>query len=49
VPAGTCAGATAYTYSGLRTPSSTIADAIRPFTFTNASLWQIKLGVRLRF
>jgi len=40
-----------YEYSQLQTPAgSTVNDqAIRPFPVNNASLWQIKWGVRYRF
>ncbi|MDO1559469.1 TonB-dependent receptor [Brevundimonas sp. 2R-24] len=48
--AGACAapGAT-YTYSNLQTAFGTPDEAIRPFGVNNASLWQVKFGIRYSF
>ncbi|MDQ0466506.1 outer membrane receptor for ferrienterochelin and colicin [Caulobacter ginsengisoli] len=43
----TCGGAPFYTYSGLGAGGS--FSVPKPFTVTNPSLWQVKLGIRYRF
>jgi hypothetical protein len=47
VTATSCAGATSYVYQSLRNPIP--GQATTPFPFINASLWQIKVGLRFRF
>lgn len=45
---GGCANASQYTYSNLQRTTGT-TDPIRPYGVTNASLWQIKFGLRYSF
>ncbi len=54
---GSCAGQARYTYSDLQTavganPAAGVANRdqpIRPFGFTNASVWQVKVGLKYQF
>ncbi|MET0338768.1 MAG: hypothetical protein ABW063_13535, partial [Caulobacter sp.] len=54
---GTCAGQTRYTYSDIQTavganPAAGVANRdqpIRPYGFTNASMWQFKVGLKYQF
>ena len=56
-PGGNCANQTTYTYSGLQTAAGTDPAAgvrnrdqpLRPFGVANASLWQIKVGLKYQF
>ncbi|MFI4976640.1 MAG: TonB-dependent receptor domain-containing protein [Caulobacterales bacterium] len=45
----TCAGASQYVYSGLRTATGTVDKPVSPFTVINPSLWQLKFGLKYRF
>ncbi len=49
--AASCAGATAYTYTSRNGAGDTVfaGDVAKPFTVTNPSLWQIKIGIRYEF
>jgi hypothetical protein len=47
IAGSSCAGATSFQYTGLR--QSNPGNPTRPFTQINASLWQIKVGLRYRF
>lgn len=46
--AGGCANASQYTYSNLQRTAGT-NEPVRPYGVTNASLWQIKFGLRYSF
>jgi outer membrane receptor for ferrienterochelin and colicin len=47
--ATSCAGATQYVYQSLVTQTGTNNQVRQPFLVNNASLWQIKVGVKYRF
>lgn len=48
-PGPLCDNAAQFTYSNLQTAFGTTDEAVRPFGVNNASLWQVKFGIRYEF